>query len=227
MPNPVVSEAKSKMDKSVKAFQEELGNIRTGRATAGILDAVDVDVYGSKMKINQLGTVSVPDPHLVVVDLWDKSQMNVVEKAIMASPLDVNPSNDGKLIRIPIPPLSEERRKELVKVAGKYVEEAKVAVRNVRRHAIEDIKKRQKSGEIPEDDAHRLSDDIQKHTNGHTEAIDAAFKAKQVDIMEVWAAGRGFRLWQLGVEEYRSYRTHETYTGGIIFSGRASGVFSL
>ncbi|MCC6144127.1 MAG: ribosome recycling factor, partial [Candidatus Hydrogenedentes bacterium] len=113
MSHAVVKDARGKMDKSIHAYQEELGNIRTGRATAGLLDVVDVDAYGAKMKINQLGTVSVPDPHLIVVDLWDKSQMNVVEKAIRQSPLDLNPQNDGHVIRIPIPMLTEERRKDL------------------------------------------------------------------------------------------------------------------
>lgn len=180
-----IKEAKDKMDKSVEALKQELGAIRTSRATAGLLDIVDVEVYGQKMKINQLGTVTVPDPHLIAVDLWDKTQMAVVEKGIMASSLGVTPSNDGKLIRIPIPQLTEERRKELVKVAAKYVEEAKVAVRNVRRHAIDHIKKAQKDGEVPEDDAHRLTDDIQKVTDKHIADIDEAFAAKQADIMEV------------------------------------------
>lgn len=185
MPHPIVREAKDKMDKSLAAFQQELSNIRTGRATAGLLDTIEVDAYGQKMKINQLGTVSVPDPHLIAVDLWDKSQMAAVEKAIMSSSLGVNPSNDGKLIRIPIPALSEERRKELVKLAGKYGEEAKVAIRNIRRHAMDEIKKGQKDGDIPEDEAHKLSDDVQKKTDEHTESIDEALKAKEADIMEV------------------------------------------
>jgi len=180
-----IKEAKAKMDKSVEALKQELGAIRTGRATTGLLDVVDVEVYGQKMKINQLGTVTVPDPHLIAIDLWDKTQMATVEKAIMASSLGVTPSNDGKLIRIPIPPLTEDRRKELVKVAGKYVEEAKIAVRNVRRHAIDHIKKAQKAGDIPEDDAHHMTDDIQKVTDKHIASIDAAFEAKQTDIMEV------------------------------------------
>lgn len=185
MAHPVLQEATEKMDKSVAAFQSEMGNIRTGRANAGMLDIVDVEVYGSKMKINQLGTVTVPDPHLIVIDLWDKSQMAAVERAIMTSGLDFTPSNDGHVIRIPIPPLNEERRKDLVKVAGKYVEEAKVACRSIRRHAIDTLKKLQKDGEIPEDDAHRLTDAVQKLTDSHTEKIDAVYKAKEADIMEV------------------------------------------
>lgn len=181
----IVKEASSKMDKSVLALQQELGSIRAGRATAGLLDVVDVDAYGQKMKINQLGTVTVPDPHLIVVDLWDKSQMALVEKAIMASALEVTPSNDGKLIRVPIPTLSEERRKDLVKVASKHTEEAKIAIRNIRRHAIDTIKKLQKSGDIPEDNAHKLSEKVQELTDKHTNTIEKAFKAKEADIMEV------------------------------------------
>jgi len=185
MSNPILKDAEQKMDRSVEAFQQELSNIRTGRANAGLMDIVDVDAYGSKMKINQLGTVTVPDPHLIAIDLWDKSLMHTVEKAILASSLGLNPSNDGRLIRVPIPPLSEERRKELVKVASRHLEEAKVAIRNVRRHAVEAIKKAQKDGEIPEDDAHKLSDELQKNTDKHIDRVDAAFKAKEADIMEV------------------------------------------
>jgi ribosome recycling factor len=185
MPHAVVREAKDKMDKSVEAYHQELAGIRTGRATTALLDIVDLEIYGQKMKINQVGTVSVPDPHMVVIDLWDKSQMATVEKAIMASPLGITPSNDGKVIRVPIPKLTEDRRKELVKVAGKHTVEAKVAVRNVRRHAMDTIKKLQKDGEIPEDFAHKLSDDIQKATDKHISDIDEAFKHKETDIMAV------------------------------------------
>ncbi|MBX3177872.1 MAG: ribosome recycling factor [Candidatus Hydrogenedentes bacterium] len=185
MSHPVLQEATEKMDKSVAAFQQEMSSLRTGRANAGMLEVVEVEVYGAKMKINQLGTVTVPDPHLIVIDLWDKSQMQTLEKAIMMSGLDLTPSNDGHVIRLPIPPLNEERRRDLVKVAGKYVEEAKVACRSIRRHAIDTLKKLQKDGEIPEDDAHRLTDAVQKLTDSHTEKIDAIFKAKEADIMEV------------------------------------------
>ncbi|MBW7863134.1 MAG: ribosome recycling factor [Candidatus Hydrogenedens sp.] len=180
-----MNDARDRMDKSVEAYRQELGNIRTGRASAGMLDIVEVEVYGSKMKINQLGTVTVPDAHCIAIDLWDKSQINTVEKALRASQLNVNPSNDGRVIRIPIPPLTEDRRKDLVKLAARLAEEARVAIRNVRRHAIEAIKAHQKDGDIPEDDAHRMSDEIQKLTDKHIESIDAAFKSKEADIMEV------------------------------------------
>jgi ribosome recycling factor len=185
MPHPIVKEAESKMKKSLEAYQQELSGIRTGRASASMIDVVDVDAYGQQMKINQLGTVTVPDPHTIAIDLWDKSQLAVVEKAIMASPLDVNPGNDGKVIRVPIPQLTEERRRELVKIAGKQQEEAKIAIRNIRRHAMEEIKKGQKDGDIPEDEAHRYSDEVQKHTDSYIEKVDEAFKEKETDIMEV------------------------------------------
>lgn len=186
MPHTVtMKEARDKMDKSVQALNQELGNLRTGRANPGLLDSVDIEVYGTRMKLNQLGTVTTPDPHTIAIDLWDKSQINIVEKALRASPLDINPSNDGRLIRVPIPPLTEERRREMVKLAGKFTEEAKVAVRNVRRHAIETIKGMQKDGSIPEDDSHHLTDEIQKMTDKHIQMIDDAFKAKEADIMEV------------------------------------------
>ncbi len=184
MSHPLIKEAEQKMDKSVESLQQELSGFRTGRATPNLLDIVHVDAYGSKMKINQLGNVTVPDSHLIVIDLWDKSLIGAVEKAIMASPLGVNPSNDGRLIRIPIPPLSEERRKELTKVANKMAEEARVAVRNIRRHILETLKKEQKDGKITEDDLHRLSDEVQKLTDKHIEKIDQVLKAKEKDIME-------------------------------------------
>ena len=180
-----MKEAKDKMDKSVEAFHQELGNLRTGRANPGMFDSLDFEVYGAKMKLNQLGTVTVPDPQTIAIDLWDKTQMNVVEKALRASPLDINPSNDGRLIRVPIPPLTEERRRDIVKLAGKCAEEARVAIRNIRRHAIDTIKSLQKDGEVPEDDAHRLSDEIQKMTDKHIQDIDDALKVKEADIMEV------------------------------------------
>jgi len=184
MSHPLIKEAEHKMDKSVESLQQELSGFRTGRATPNLLDVVHVDAYGSKMKINQLGNITVPDSHLIVIDLWDKSLIGAVEKAIMASPLGVNPSNDGRLIRIPIPPLSEERRKELTKVANKMAEEARVAVRNIRRHVLETLKKEQKDGKITEDDLHRLSDEVQKLTDKHIEKIDQVLKAKEKDIME-------------------------------------------
>ncbi len=184
MSHPLIKEAEQKMEKSVESLQQELSGFRTGRATPNLLDVVHVDAYGSKMKINQLGNITVPDSHLIVIDLWDKSLIGAVEKAIMASPLGVTPSNDGRLIRIPIPPLSEERRKELIKVAHKMAEEARVAIRNIRRHTLEVLKKEEKDGKITEDDFHRFSEEVQKLTDKQIEKIEQILKAKEKDIIE-------------------------------------------
>ncbi|NIA14146.1 MAG: ribosome recycling factor [Nitrospiraceae bacterium] len=185
MPHALAAEAKDKMGKSLDSFKQELTHIRTGRASAGLLEGIEVDVYGTKMKINQLANVTTPEARLLAIAPWDKTQITAIEKAIMASPLDITPSNDGNLIRIPFPPLTEERRKDLVKLVGKTAEEAKVAVRNIRRHAVESVKKAQKAGDIPEDDAHKLTNDIQKLTDDSCGQIDEALKAKEAEIMEV------------------------------------------
>jgi len=185
MSHALVKEAEEKMEKSLESFRQELAHVRTGRASVGLLDAIDVDVYGTQMKINQLGNITAPEPRMLVIAPWDKTQIGVIEKAIMASPLNLTPSNDGKLIRLPFPPLTEERRKELVKLVGRLTEEAKVAVRNIRRHLVDTGKKMQKNGEIPEDEAHKLSNDIQKATDDYCEKIDEAFKAKEDEIMDV------------------------------------------
>ncbi|MEA3365317.1 MAG: ribosome recycling factor, partial [Candidatus Hydrogenedentes bacterium] len=144
-----------------------------------------VDAYGAKMKLNQLSNVAAPEPRLLLITPWDKSQIGAIEKAILASPLNLTPNNDGHVIRIPIPQLTEERRKDLVKLGGKLAEEARVAIRNVRRSLIDDVKKRQKEGDIPEDDAHRLTEHLQKITDEHIEKVDEILKAKEAEIMEV------------------------------------------
>lgn len=185
MSHALVKDTREKMQKSLDSFKEELTHIRTGRASVGLLDAVEVEVYGTRMKINQLGNVTTPEPRLLVIAPWDKTQIGVIEKAILASPLQITPSNDGHVIRIPFPPLTEERRKELVKLVGKMAEEAKVAVRNVRRHSVETEKKLQKDGTLPEDEAKKLSDEIQKVTDDFCTKVDEAFKAKEAEIMEV------------------------------------------
>lgn len=178
-------EAREKMDKTIEAFQHELTTIRTGRASTGLLDSIEVDVYGSKMKLNQLGTVSAPEARLLTITPWDKSQIGAIEKAILASPLELNPANDGRIIRIPIPQLTEDRRKDLVKLLGKLAEEARVSVRNIRRHLVDQIKKDQKEGIIPEDEAHKFTADIQKLTDDHTARIEDVLKRKEEEVMEV------------------------------------------
>ena len=185
MDHPLTKDARSKMAKSVESLDHELIHIRTGRASTGLLDSIEVDVYGQRMKLNQLGTVSAPEARLLTITPWDKGQVAAIEKAIKISSLDLNPSNDGKIIRIPIPSLTEQRRKDLVKHVHKLAEEARVSVRNVRRHVLEEIKKEQKDGDIPEDDAHKLSADIQKATDDYIAKIDSSVKRKEDEIMEV------------------------------------------
>jgi len=185
MEHTLCKQAREKMEKSLEAFDHELIHIRTGRAATGLLDSIEVEVYGSRMKINQLGTVSAPEARLLTITPWDKTQMAAIEKAILASPLELTPSNDGKVIRVPIPQLTEERRKDLVKHVHKLAEEARVSVRNIRRHLVEEAKKEQKDGDIPEDDAHKLTAEIQKITDEYIGKIDASLKAKDEEIMEV------------------------------------------
>ena len=185
MDHAYVKEAREKMARSIDAFSHELTSIRTGRASVGLLDGIEVDAYGSRMKLNQVGTVAAPEARLLLVTPWDKTQLGAIEKAILASPLDLTPSNDGNVIRIPIPQLTEERRKELVKLVSKLAEEARVSIRNIRRHLVDAVKKDQKDGDIPEDDAHKLTAEIQKVTDEFTGKIDDAFKAKEEEIMEV------------------------------------------
>lgn len=181
----VLLDAEEKMEKSLESFNTEMQRIRTSRANPTMLDSVEVEAYGSKMKINQMGTVTVLDAQMLQIDLWDKSQMNVVEKALRTPPHSYSTSNDGRVIRVPIPALNEERRRDLVKQASKHLEEARVSIRNVRRQAVDEIKKMQKDGELPEDDAHRASDEVQKLTDKYVKSVEDAFAAKERDIMEV------------------------------------------
>ena len=185
MPKQVISNAKSKMEKAISAYSRELASIRAGRANAALLDRVFVDYYGAPTPINQLAGVSVPEARLLVIQPYDKTILGEIEKAILKSDLGLNPTNDGSLIRIAIPALTEERRKELVKVVKKEAEEAKIAVRNIRRDGNEDLKKLEKNGEITEDDLRGYSDDIQKMTDQHISKIDDITKDKEKEILEV------------------------------------------
>lgn len=180
-----MSVVEDKMKKSLEAFQQEILNIRTGRAAPNLLDSIEVDVYGSIMKLNQLATVNAPEARLLTVQPWDKGQITAIEKAIQASPLGLQPANDGVIIRIPMPDLSEERRREYVKLVGKLAEDSRVSIRNVRRTEMDIIKKEQKDGDIPEDDAHKLTDQLQKLTDSYIAKIDEAFKVKEADIMAI------------------------------------------
>ncbi len=173
---------KKRMDGAIDSLNKEFAGLRTGRASAHLLDPVIVDLYGSKMPINQVGTVSVPEPRMISVQVWDKSAISSVEKAIRDSGLGLNPMPDGNNIRIPIPDLTEDRRKELVKVAGKYAESARIAVRNVRKDGMDDIKK---MDGISEDDTKRYSEEVQKLTDDAVKAIDSLLVDKEKDIMTV------------------------------------------
>ncbi len=175
----------AKMDGAVAAFQKELSGLRAGRASANLLDPIKVDVYGSLMPINQLGNVNTPEPRMLTVQVWDKSMVKAVEKAIAESTLGLNPNVDGQLIRINLPQLTEERRKELTKIAGRYAEDSRIKVRNARRDAMEMLKKMEKSNDISEDEQHRISQDVQKMTDSHVKKIDDMLANKQKDIMQV------------------------------------------
>ena len=176
---------KRRMDGTIESLQKELSGLRTGRASVNLLDKVVVDIYGSKMPINQVGTVSVPEARLLSVQVWDVSAVKAVEKAIRDAGLGLNPMPDGNNIRIPVPDLNEERRKELTKIAGKYAETARISVRSVRKDGMDTLKKMQKDSEISEDDLHRSSDDVQKVTDEIIGKIDAMLSKKENDIMTV------------------------------------------
>ncbi|MDQ0245713.1 ribosome recycling factor [Bacillus fengqiuensis] len=185
MAKQVLQSTKEKMDKAIQAYTRELASVRAGRASASLLDKITVDYYGAPTPINQLASVSVPEARLLVIQPYDKSQVSEVEKAILKSDLGLNPTNDGTVIRIAIPALTEERRRELVKLVKKYSEDAKVAVRNIRRDANDDLKKLEKNGEITEDDLKGYSEDVQKLTDEHIVKIDSITKDKEKEIMEV------------------------------------------
>ena len=181
----IKSDAKSRMDKTLESLRTDFGSLRAGRAHASLLDGIMVEAYGSLTPISQVGTVNVPDPRTLSVSIWDKSLAKSVEKALRESDLGLNPVSDGTLIRIPIPPLSEERRKELVKVAGKYAEQNKVAIRNIRRDALDEVKKLKKDNLISEDEEKRFENEIQKLTDDSIKKIDEMLENKEKDIMQV------------------------------------------
>jgi ribosome recycling factor len=182
---PVLSKYKERMDKAVAALGDEFASLRTGRANAHLLDQIRVDAYGSQVPINQVGAVSVPEPRMLTVTVWDRGLVVSVEKAIRASDLGLNPVVDGSTLRLPIPPLTEERRKDLAKLAGKYAEQQKVAVRNVRRDANEDCRKAKKDGVIGEDEEKRMEAEVQKITDEAIKRVDEALKTKEQEIMHV------------------------------------------
>lgn len=174
-----------RMDGAITSLQSELQGLRTGRASINLLDTVVVPAYGSNMPMNQVGSVTVMDSRMLAVNIWDKTLVGAADRAIRDAGLGLNPVVDGQNLRIPIPPLNEERRIELTKVAGKYAEAARVAVRNVRRDGMDAIKKMEKDGEIGEDDLKRLSEEVQKLTDTYVKKVDETLKAKEEEIMQV------------------------------------------
>ncbi|HIG21418.1 MAG TPA: ribosome recycling factor [Henriciella marina] len=174
-----------RMEGAVASLQSDLAGLRTGRASPNLLDTVSVPAYGSTVPLNQVGSVSVLDARTLSVNIWDKSVVGAADKAIRESGLGLNPVTDGTTLRIPIPVLNEERRAELSKIAGKYAEQARVAVRNVRRDGMDQLKKGEKDNEISKDEAHGLSDDVQKLTDTYIARIDEIVKAKEAEIMQV------------------------------------------
>jgi ribosome recycling factor len=185
MIDDVLKDATRRMDKSVESARHEFTTVRTGRAAATLLDRVQVTAYGTKMPINQLATIGVPEPRMLTITPFDKSIMKDIERGILESDLGLTPSNDGQLIRLPIPQLTEERRKDLVRQVRHMAEEGRVATRNVRRDAIHRLKELEKNGETGSDDVHRAEERLQKLTDDRVHQIDAALKAKEAEIMEV------------------------------------------
>ena len=173
-----------KMDKAIEVFSKELSSLRTGRANPSMLDTIKIDVYGQLMPIEQLATISVPEARLITISIWDANNVSIVEKAIRESNLGLNPMTEGNLIRVPIPALSEERRKELLKVAAQIAENSKIAIRNIRRDIIEDIRKNHKNNEISDDEKHQNENVVQKVTDDFINNIDKIFQKKQSEILD-------------------------------------------
>ncbi|HGJ64815.1 TPA: ribosome recycling factor [bacterium] len=185
MPKETIQQMKKQMDGILESTAKELSGIRTGRATMSLLDGIVVDNYGTKSPINQLASISIPEARLMVIQPWDKSKLNEIERAILKADIGLNVRSDGKVIRVTVPELTEERRKDLVKHAKKLAEEGKVNLRNARRDAVEAIKKLEKAGKIPEDDSRKEQDNIQKITDENIKKIDTMLTVKEKDIMQI------------------------------------------
>ena len=185
MTDAVLNNAKEKMAKTCSSYEREMQSVRAGRANPQVLDRIMVDYYGTPTPINQVGNISVPEARILVIAPWEPKMITPIEKAIQTSDLGLNPSNDGKIIRLVFPELNEERRKDLTKVASKACEEARVAIRNIRRDAMEQIKKMKKNSEITEDDQRKAEEDLQKITDKGIKDVDAVYAAKEKEIMEV------------------------------------------
>ncbi|MFP6745421.1 MAG: ribosome recycling factor [Alphaproteobacteria bacterium] len=185
MADPDIDDITRRMDGALEVLRREFLGLRTGRAVPSLLEPIVVEAYDSEMPLNQLGSISVPEPRMLSIQVWDKSMVKAVERAVMNAGLGLNPIVDGQLVRVPIPELNEERREELGRVAGKYAEESRVAVRNVRRDGMDKLKRMEKDGELSQDDHHLWSDEIQSLTDEHVAKIDEMLDAKQQDIMQV------------------------------------------
>ena len=181
----LIKDANGRMNKTIEALQSELAKIRTGKATTVLLDSIKVDYYGNMVPLNQVGNVSVLDAHTLAITPWEKQMVQIIDKAILEANLGLNPISDGTNLKIPIPALNEERRKELVKLVRKFGEESKVAIRNVRRDAIDHLKREEKEKKMSEDQLHDAEKEVQKLTDDHTTLIDDTLKHKEKEIMEV------------------------------------------
>lgn len=180
-----IDDLKRRMDGALQALHREFGGLRTGRASTSLLEPINVDAYGSQMPMNQVGTIGAPEPRLLTVQVWDSGLVKSVEKAIRESDLGLNPQTEGNTVRVPIPDLSEERRTELKKVASRYAEQARIAVRNVRRDGMDGLKKAEKDGDISKDEHHDVADEVQKLTDSHIGEIDKILETKEKEIMQV------------------------------------------
>lgn len=185
MAQPDLKDIQRRMSGAVEVLRQEFGGLRTGRASTSLVEPVTVDAYGSQMPLNQVASVSVPEPRMLTVQVWDNSMIKAVEKAIREAGLGLNPQTEGNMIRLPIPDLSEERRQELTKVAAKYAEQARVSIRNVRRDGMDLLKRLEKDGEISQDDQRRFEKDIQKMTDDTITEVDQALATKDKEIMQV------------------------------------------
>jgi ribosome recycling factor len=185
MADPDLNDLQRRMDGAIEALRREFAGLRTGRASISLLEPITVDAYGAVMPLNQVGTIGVPEPRMITVQVWDKSLVSAVEKAIRSSGLGLNPATDGQQVRVPIPQLSEERRVELTKIAGRYAEQARIAVRNVRRDGMETLKDMEKDSEISQDEHHIWAEEVQELTDEHVKLVDEVLAQKEAEIMQV------------------------------------------
>ncbi|KUK14582.1 MAG: ribosome recycling factor [Synergistetes bacterium] len=184
MKDKLLKDVEVKMKKAIDVIKKDMASVRTGRAHPALLEDIKVDYYGTPVPINQLATISIPEARLIVIQPWDKSTIKEIEKAILRSPLGLNPQNDGNVIRVNIPPLTEERRKELIRLVRKKAEEGRIIIRNIRRDVMEELKEKKENGELPEDDYFRISKELQNLTDKYIEQVEEILRLKEQEIME-------------------------------------------